>query len=65
MLGSVVRDRICAALADPEVMWRLEQAVERTQARLPFLVAEPFCAGPVNERFHKGEHILLMHQQIW
>jgi hypothetical protein len=48
-------------LDDEGKRWELEDAVERSQARQPFL-ADQFSRREVNARFREDEHRRLMHQ---
>jgi len=49
-------------LDDEDTLWRLEHAVERSQAREQ-AQGQPFSRRTINARFRKGEHLDLMHQQ--
>jgi len=49
-------------LEDQETRWRLEDAVERSEAR-ERACGHPFVRRTVNAQFRKGEHLVLMHQQ--
>jgi len=49
---------------DSEARQELGDALERTQARAPFL-ATTFSPDAVNARFRQDEHLRLMHQQLW
>lgn len=48
-------------LDDGETRWRLEQALDQTQAR-ERAQGRPFAKRSVNDRLRKGEHRELMHQ---
>ncbi len=48
-------------LDDEDTRWALEDAVERSRARQPFL-ADGFSRREVNQRFRQDEHRRLMHQ---
>ncbi len=62
ILGQVVLERRTELLDDEDTRWRLEDAVERSQARKQ-AQGHPFSRRSVNARFRKGEHLDLMHQQ--
>ena len=49
-------------LNDEDRRWRLEQALERVEARQPFL-SDEFSMPTINDRFRRDEHHVLMHQQ--
>jgi hypothetical protein len=61
LLKEIVRDGRHALLDDEDQRWKLEGALERLQARQPFL-ADGFARREVNARFRDGEHRRLMHQ---
>lgn len=62
IIGQVVQERRMDLLDDEDTRWRLEQAVERSQAREQ-AQGHPFSRRWVNARFRKGKHLDLMHQQ--
>jgi hypothetical protein len=62
IIGDVVLERRPEVLDNEETRWRLEQAVERSQAR-ERVQGQPFSRRTVNERLHRGEHHDLMHQR--
>jgi len=61
LLKEIVLDGRHELLDDADKRWELEAAVERSQARQPFL-ADGFSRREVNARFHQDEHRRLMHQ---
>jgi hypothetical protein len=61
LLKEIVRDGRHALLDDEDQRCELEGALERLQARQPFL-ADGFARREVNARFRDGEHRRLMHQ---
>jgi hypothetical protein len=63
VLQEVLRTRTTAVLDDPDTRWDFELALERMQERERFLPV-PFSRREVNERLRRGEHRLLMHQQM-
>jgi len=62
IIGQVALDRRPEVLDDDETRWRLESAVERSQAR-ERAQGRPFSRRVVNTRLRAGEHRDLMHQQ--
>lgn len=62
IIGQIVLERRAELLDDEETRWRLEDAVERSQAR-ERTRGRPFSRRMVNARLRKGEHLNLMHQQ--
>jgi Plasmid pRiA4b ORF-3-like protein len=62
IVGQVALDRRADVLDDDETRWRLEQAIERSQAR-ERARGRPFVRRMVNARLGHGEHRTLMHQQ--
>jgi hypothetical protein len=62
ILSQVALDRRPEVLDDDETRWRLESAVERSQAR-DRAQGCPFSRRAVNTRLHGGEYRDLMHQQ--
>jgi hypothetical protein len=64
IVGQVVLERRPEVLDDDETRWRLEQAVDRSQAR-ERAQGRPFSRRTVNVRLRGGEHRDLMHQQSW
>ena len=50
-------------LRDEDKRWQLENALERSKAR-QHARGCPFMHRSVNARLHKGEHLVLMHQQL-
>jgi hypothetical protein len=63
VLAEVLRTRTTAALDDPDTRWAFEAVLERMQERESFLPV-PFSRRELNERFRRGEHRGLMHQQM-
>ena len=63
VLEEVLRTRTTAALDDPDTRWEFEAALERMQERERFLPV-PFSRREVNARLRRGEHRVLMHQQM-
>lgn len=63
VLEEVLSTRATAALDDPDMRWELENALERMQERERFLPV-PFSRRAVNARLRRGEHRVLMHQQM-
>ena len=61
LLKAIVLDGQHELLDDEDKRWELEDAVERSQARQPFL-ADGFSRREVNARFRQDEHRRLMHQ---
>ena len=61
LLKAIVLDGQHELLDDEGKCWELEDAVERSQARQPFL-ADGFSRREVNARFRRDEHRRLMHQ---
>jgi hypothetical protein len=62
IIGDIARERRLEILDDEETRWRLEQAIERSQAR-ERAQGQPFSRRTVNARLGRGEHRDLMHQQ--
>ncbi len=62
IIGQVVLERRMELLDDEDRRWRLEQAVERSQAR-ERAQGQAFSRRAVNARLRKGQHLTLMHQQ--
>jgi len=62
IIGQVVSERRTDLLDDENTRWRLEEAVERSQAR-ERVQGRPFSRRTVNACLRKGEHRELMHQQ--
>ena len=62
IIGEAVLERRIELLDDDDTRWRLERAVERSQAR-EHAQSQAFSRRAVNARFRKGEHLDLMHQQ--
>jgi hypothetical protein len=62
IIGDITRERRLEILDDEETRWRLEQAIERSQAR-ERAQGQPFSRRTVNARLGRGEHRELMHQQ--
>lgn len=62
ILGEVVLERRPELLDDQETRWRLEDALDRSEAR-ERARGRPFSRRTVNARLRKGEHLVLMHQQ--
>ncbi len=63
VLEEVLRTRTTAVLDDPDKRWASETALERMREREHFLPV-PFSRRQVNARFRRGEHRVLMHQQM-
>jgi len=62
IIGDITRERRLEILDDEETRWRLEQAIERSQAR-ERAQGKPFSRRTVNARLGCGEHREIMHQQ--
>jgi len=62
IIGQIVLERRTELLDDEDTRWRLERAVERSQAR-ERAQGQAFSRRAVNARFRRGEHLNLMHQQ--
>lgn len=62
IIDQVVLEGRAELLKDEETRWRLEQAIERTEARGD-AQGKPFSRRAVNARLRKGEHRVLMDQQ--
>ncbi len=62
IISQVVGERRMDLLDDEDTSWRLEKAVERSQAR-ERAQGRVFSRRTVNARFRNGEHLDLMHQQ--
>jgi hypothetical protein len=62
IIGQVALERRAEVLDDDTTRWRLESAVERSQAR-ERARGRPFSRRAVNTRLRGGEHRDLMHQQ--
>jgi hypothetical protein len=62
IIGQVALDCRPEVLDDDQTRWRLESAVERSQAR-ERAQGRPFSRRAVNTRLRGGEHRDLMHQQ--
>ena len=60
LLKAIVLDGRHELLDDEDKRWELEGALERSQARQPFL-ADGFSRREVNARFRQDEHRRLMH----
>ncbi len=58
-----VLDRRAELLEDADRLGNLEEALDRMEARQPFLSSE-FSRRAVNARFRQGEYRELMHQQF-
>lgn len=63
VLEEVLRTRTTTVPDDPETRWGFEAALERMQERECFLPV-PFSRREVSARLRRGEHRVLMHQQI-
>jgi hypothetical protein len=63
VLEAVLHTRTTTALDDPDTREGFEAALERMQARERFLPV-PFSRRAVNARLRRGEHHVLMHQQM-
>lgn len=64
VIGDITRERRLEILADAEVRWRLERAIERSQAR-ERAQGKAFSRRTVNARLGEGAHREFMHQQSW
>jgi hypothetical protein len=64
IIGDITRQRRLEILDDVEVRERLEQAIERSQAR-ERAQSKPFSRRDVNGRLGEGAHRQFMHQQSW
>jgi hypothetical protein len=64
IIGDITRDRRPEILDDAEIRWRLERAIERSQAR-ERAQGKAFSRRTVNVRLGEGAHRELMHQQSW
>jgi hypothetical protein len=64
VVGDITRERRLEILDDAEVRWRLERAIERSQAR-ERAQGKAFSRRTVNGRLGEGAHRELMHQQSW
>jgi hypothetical protein len=62
IIGDITRDRRPEILDDAEIRWRLERAIERSQAR-ERAQGNAFSRRTVNVRLGEGAHRELMHQQ--
>ena len=62
IIDQVVLEGRAELLKDEETHWRLEQAIERTEARGD-AQGKPFSRRAVNARLRQGEHRVLMDQQ--
>jgi hypothetical protein len=62
IIDQVVLEGRAELLKDEKTRWRLEQAIERTEARGD-AQGEPFSRRAVNARLRQGEHRVLMDQQ--
>jgi len=62
IIGEVVLERRMELLDDEDTRWRLEWAVERSQAR-ERAQGQAFSRRTVNARLRRNEHRGLMHQQ--
>jgi hypothetical protein len=62
IVGQAALERRPEIFDDDETRWRLERAVERSQAR-ERPQGRPFSRRAVNARLGRGEHRDLMHQQ--
>jgi hypothetical protein len=61
-ISEIVSKHSLDPLDDEETRWRLEGALERSQAR-QHAQGRPFVRRTVNARLGRGEHRELMHQQ--
>jgi len=62
IIGEVVLERRMELLDDEDTHWRLERAVERSQAR-ERVQGQALSRRAVNARLRRNEHRELMHQQ--
>jgi hypothetical protein len=63
LLEEVLRTRTTAALDDAERRWEFEAALERMRER-ECCLPRPFSRREVNARLRRGEHRVLMRQQL-
>jgi hypothetical protein len=63
-IRNITRERRLEILDDAEVRWRLERAIERSQAR-ERAHGKAFSRRTVNARLGEGAHREFMHQQSW
>ena len=61
ILGPIVLERRPEILDDDETKWRLQHALDRTQAR-ERAKGKPFSRRSVDDRLRHGEHVEFMHQ---
>jgi hypothetical protein len=64
IIGDITRERRLEILDDADTRWRLERAIERSQAR-ERAQGKPFSRRTVNGRLGEGAHRVFMHQQSW
>lgn len=64
IIGDITRERRLEILDDADTRWRLERAVERSQAR-ERAQGKAFSRRTVNARLGEGAHRDLMHQHSW
>ncbi len=64
IIGDITRKRRLEILDDADVRWRLERAIERSQAR-EHAQGKAFSRRTVNGRLGEGAHRELTHQQSW
>jgi hypothetical protein len=62
-IKDAVLDRRAELLEDADRLGDLEEALDRMEARQPYLSSE-FCRRAVNARLRRGEHREFMHQQF-
>jgi len=62
IIGEVVLEHRMELLDDEDTRWRLERAVERSQAR-ERAQGQAFSRRTINARLRRNEHCGLMHQQ--
>jgi hypothetical protein len=61
ILGPIVLERRPESIDDDETRWRMEHALDRTQAR-ERAKGKPFSRRSVDDRLRHGEHVEFMHQ---
>jgi hypothetical protein len=64
IIGDITRESRLEILDDAEIRWRLERAIERSQAR-ERAQGKAFSRRTVNARLGEGAYRELMHQQSW
>jgi hypothetical protein len=64
IIGDITRECRLEILDDADTRWRLERAIERSQAR-ERAQGKTFSRRTVNGRLGEGAHRAFMHQQSW